>query len=119
MCVALGEVVKVTVKQKQGGAHLAAARELALRIAVVADRIDRERELPRELADEIADGGFFRQLVPLSLGGGEIDYLEHLSIVQTKGGITKGRETPPPCPSPHEGPRSRTVPLPREEKRWM
>ena len=32
---------------------------------------------------ELADKGFFRLLVPRSLGGGEIDYLEHLSIVQT------------------------------------
>ena len=63
--------------------YLTIARELAPRIAAATDRIDQERELPEELFAELADKGFFRLLVPRSLGGGEIDYLEHLSIVQT------------------------------------
>ena len=63
--------------------YLAAARKLAPHVAAVTDRIDQERELPDELFAELADKGFFRLLVPRSLGGEEIDYLEHLSIVQT------------------------------------
>ena len=69
--------------QNNPGAYLTAARELTSHVAVITDRIDRERELPEELFVELADKGFFRLLVPRSLGGGEIDYLEHLSIVQT------------------------------------
>ena len=69
--------------QNTPGAYLTAARELTPRVAALADRIDSERELPEELFAELADKGFFRLLVPRSLGGGEIDYLEHLSIVQT------------------------------------
>lgn len=69
--------------QNTPGAYLTAARELAPRAAAIADRIDSERELPEELFTELADRGFFRLLVPRSLGGGEIDYLEHLSVVQT------------------------------------
>ena len=69
--------------QNNPGSYLTAARELALHVAAVTDRIDQERELPDELFAELADKGFFRLLVPRSLGGGEIDYLEHLSIVQT------------------------------------
>jgi alkylation response protein AidB-like acyl-CoA dehydrogenase len=69
--------------QNNSGSYLTAARELAPRIATAVDEIDRERELPDELFAELADKGFFRLLVPRSLGGGEIDYLEHLSIVQT------------------------------------
>ena len=69
--------------QNNSGSYLTAARELAPRIAAAADDIDRERELPEKLFTELADNGFFRLLVPRSLGGGEIDYLEHLSIVQT------------------------------------
>ena len=65
------------------GSHLAAAQELAPRVAVAADRIDRERALPPELFTALADKGFFRLLVPRSLGGAEIDYLDHLSIIQT------------------------------------
>ena len=52
-------------------------------MAEAADRIDADRALPSELADAIADKGLFRLLVPRSLGGGEIDYLEFLAIVQT------------------------------------
>ena len=69
--------------QNNPDSYLTIARELAPRIAAVTDRIDQERELPRELFATLADKGFFRLLVPRSLGGGEIDYLEHLSIVQT------------------------------------
>ena len=69
--------------QNNSGSYLTAARELAPRVAAAADDIDRERELPEKLFTELADNGFFRLLVPRSLGGGEIDYLEHLSIVQT------------------------------------
>ena len=69
--------------QDNPDSYLATARELAPRIADTADRIDHERELPEELFAELADKGFFRLLVPRSLGGGEIDYLEHLAIVQT------------------------------------
>ncbi len=69
--------------QNNPGSYLTAARELAARVAAVTDHIDRDRELPEELFTELADKGFFRLLVPRSLGGGEIDYLEHLSIVQT------------------------------------
>ena len=69
--------------QNNLGSYLTAARELAPRVAATIDEIDRERELPDELFAELADTGFFRLLVPRSLGGGEIDYLEHLSIVQT------------------------------------
>lgn len=62
---------------------LDAARELAPRVAEASDRIDHDRELPTELANAIADKGLFHLLVPRSLGGAEIDYMEFLAIVQT------------------------------------
>ena len=65
------------------GTFLQAAREIAPRVAAAADYNDRERELLPELAAEIADKGFFRMLVPRTLGGAEIDYLEHLSVIET------------------------------------
>lgn len=67
------------------GSYLDAARALMPKVLASADIIDRERELPAELANEIADRGFFRMLVPKSLGGGEIDYLDHLDIIQEFG----------------------------------
>ena len=69
--------------QNNPSSYLTTARQLASRVAAAADDIDRERELPDALFTELADKGFFCLLVPRSLGGGEIDYLEHLSIVQT------------------------------------
>ena len=73
----------MAVAQDTLGSYLAAARELAPRVAAAADRADRERELPPEIAHEIADRGFFRLLVPRSLGGAEIDYIDYLGIIRT------------------------------------
>ncbi len=73
----------MTLAPDQEGSFLRAARELAPRVAAAADYNDRERELLPELAAEIADRGFFRMLLPRTLGGAEIDYLEHLSVVET------------------------------------
>ena len=73
----------MAVAQNNLDSYLTAARELAPRVAAAADRIDRERSLPPELFMEIADKDFFRLLVPRSLGGGEIDYLEYLRIIHT------------------------------------
>ena len=61
---------------------LQTARDLAVRVAENSDRIDREREIPSGLAGEIADAGFFRLLVPRSLGGAELGHLDFLQILQ-------------------------------------
>ena len=57
------------------------AREMARRAGEAADRIDDERRLPPELAADMADEGLFRLLVPRSLGGHELDFLDYLAIV--------------------------------------
>ncbi len=62
--------------------YLDTARALAAKVAAVVERIDDERELPPELAGEIADSGFFRLLVPRSLGGEEMDFLDFLRVVE-------------------------------------
>lgn len=62
--------------------YLDTARQLAAHVAASADRIDRERQLPPELAGEIADQGFFRLLMPRSLGGAELDHLDFLRILE-------------------------------------
>ena len=48
--------------------YLEQAHELAARVAENADRMDVDRQLPAELAEELADKGFFRLLLPRSLG---------------------------------------------------
>jgi alkylation response protein AidB-like acyl-CoA dehydrogenase len=64
---------------------LAAARELAPRIAAAGDQIERERRLPAELVAAMAEAGIFRMLVPRSLGGGEVDVATFSRVVETIG----------------------------------
>ena len=61
---------------------LQTARDLAERVAENSDRIDWEQQIPSGLASEIADAGLFRLLVPRSLGGAELGYLDFLRILQ-------------------------------------
>ncbi len=65
--------------------YLTRVHDLLPRVVAAADRIDRDRKLPTELADEIIDGGFLRLLVPRSLGGAEMDWLEYLGIIEAIG----------------------------------
>ena len=62
--------------------YLEAARELVSRVAAASDSIDSEREIPSDLAADMADKGFFRLLLPRSLGGAEMNFLDFLSIVE-------------------------------------
>ncbi|MQG46083.1 MAG: hypothetical protein FI712_10190, partial [SAR202 cluster bacterium] len=62
--------------------YLDTAHELVERVAAQADQIDLERQIPAELAGEIADKGFFRLLLPKSLGGAELDHLDFLRILE-------------------------------------
>ena len=75
----------MAVAQHSIGYYLEAARALATHVAAATDLIDREREIPSELAGELADKGFFRLLVPRSLDGAELDFLDYLQIVQIFG----------------------------------
>ena len=52
------------------------------RIADAADAIERERRVPQPLIDAMVDRGLFRLLVPRSVGGGEVDFLDYLSMTQ-------------------------------------
>ena len=58
------------------------AHELAERVAEQADQIDEERQIPPKLAGEIADKGFFRLLLPKSLGGAQLGHTDFLRIVE-------------------------------------
>ena len=62
--------------------YLDTARQLAAHVAAGADRIDQERQLPPEFAGEIADQGFFRLLMPRSLGGAELAHPDFLRILE-------------------------------------
>ena len=62
--------------------YLEQAHELAARIAENADRMDADRQLPSELSADMADKGFFRLLLPRSLGGAELDHPDFLKILR-------------------------------------
>lgn len=51
-------------------------------IADASQSINEQREIPRDLIDEMVGKGLFRLLVPASVGGGEMDFLEYLSMTQ-------------------------------------
>ena len=67
--------------------YLDTARQFAAEVARQADYIDEARELPPELAGEMEDRGFFRLLVPRSLGGSELALPDFLRVVEVFAGV--------------------------------
>jgi alkylation response protein AidB-like acyl-CoA dehydrogenase len=61
--------------------YLARARELAPMLAAAADEIERLRELPPDIVEALISGGFFRLLLPRSLGGGELEPLIYVQVL--------------------------------------
>ena len=72
----------MTISEREVGHYIAVSREMARRAAESADLIDAERRLPQDLAADMAEEGLFRLLVPRSLGGAELDFIEYLRIVE-------------------------------------
>ncbi len=56
---------------------------LATMIAPAVDRINQERRIPDDIVRPIIDAGFFRLLLPKSLGGAELSHPDFLKIVRT------------------------------------
>ena len=61
---------------------LTRARQLVLPITRSANDIDAGRELPQALVDALAAAGFFRLLMPKSLGGEELPLPEYIEVVE-------------------------------------
>ena len=62
--------------------YLAAAPSFVERVADAADAIDADRQIPADLAADLADAGFFRLLLPRELGGAELAHPDFLRIVE-------------------------------------
>ena len=58
------------------------AHELAKKVAANADQIDIDRQIPTGLTNELADKGFFRLLLPKSLGGAQLAHSDFLKILE-------------------------------------
>ena len=67
--------------------YLPAARRFAQQVAATADRIDAERQMPPELASDMADAGFFRLLLPRVLDGAELPHPDFLRILEIFAGV--------------------------------
>ena len=61
---------------------LETAHDLADLVRTATDRIEAERRIPPDISNEIADRGFFRLLLPRSLGGAEMEHPDFLKIVR-------------------------------------
>ncbi len=66
--------------------YLAAAPDLVQRVATAADTIDADRQIPHELAADMADAGFFRLLLPRELGGAQLAHPDFLRILEMFAG---------------------------------
>ena len=73
----------MAVARGKVGSFLEAARSIGPLIRETAGEGNLHRELSKEAAEAIVDGGFFRMLLPRSLGGYELEYPEYLKVVQT------------------------------------
>ena len=62
--------------------YLEAAPPFVQRVADAADWIDAERQMPPDLAADMADAGFFRLLLPRELGGAELAHPDFLRILE-------------------------------------
>ena len=77
----------MTTTVSQDIAHyLNAAAPFVARVDESADWIDAERQMPPELAADMADAGFFRLLLPRELGGAELAHPDFLNILETFAG---------------------------------
>ena len=73
---------EVTERSAAGREYLRRARELAPLLTAAAATIDARREVPRELAAELARQGFFHLLAPRSIGGAELPPLDFVEIIE-------------------------------------
>ena len=72
----------MTARQTDASQLLETAMEIASRVRDAGARIEEGRRIPVELSDELAERGFFRLLLPRSLGGAELEHPDFLKIVR-------------------------------------
>jgi alkylation response protein AidB-like acyl-CoA dehydrogenase len=62
--------------------YVRGARDLAPELAAAADEIERRRELPEPVVAALAEHGFFRLLLPRSLGGAELSPADFVPVIE-------------------------------------
>jgi indole-3-acetate monooxygenase len=71
-----------TIVEDPARDYLQRAREMIPDLAAAAPEIERRRELPKPVVAALADGGFFRLLLPRSLGGAELLPAQYVPIIE-------------------------------------
>jgi len=66
----------------RGTDYVERARELAPLLTAAADEIEERRELPEQVVEELVESGFFRLLLPRSLGGAELHPLIYVQVLE-------------------------------------
>jgi alkylation response protein AidB-like acyl-CoA dehydrogenase len=67
---------------RSGADYLARVRALAPALAAAGDEIDRSRELPEAIVEQLVAAGLFRLLLPRSLGGAELLPADYAPIIE-------------------------------------
>ena len=68
--------------ESRGIDYLERAREIAPMLAAAADEIEERRQLPERVVEALIERGFFRMLLPRSLGGAELDPLTYVQVLE-------------------------------------
>ena len=68
--------------EARGIDYVERARELAPLLTAAADEIEERRELPERVVEALVEGGFFRLLLPRSLGGAELHPLTYVQVLE-------------------------------------
>jgi indole-3-acetate monooxygenase len=74
--------MRLTTADDPGAEYLQRARDFAPELAAAAPRIERQRELPELVLAAMVERGFFRMLLPRSLGGAELLPAPYVQIVE-------------------------------------
>ena len=69
-------------EEARGADYLQRARELGPILAAASDEIEELRELPERIVEALVEGGFFRMLLPRSLGGAELHPLTYVQVLE-------------------------------------
>ena len=68
--------------ETRGIDYVERARQLAPLLIDAADEIEEQRQLPERVVEALIEGGFFRLLLPRSLGGAELHPLTYVQVLE-------------------------------------
>jgi indole-3-acetate monooxygenase len=68
--------------ETHGTDYVERARQLAPLLTAAADEIEARRELPDRVVEALIEGGFFRLLLPRSLGGAELRPITYVQVLE-------------------------------------